>query len=307
LWDTVLPKTKISVGDFPARVVAEAVQLRERPEDALVQVVGHRVHWDADRRLWYCDIELDPGATYMPFVRLALVRYQPNALTGAKISKVVLAEFSQVLPRRAAVLDRQGANVSITLWGSAPQSGPMSFPMESEFAGISFMPGTHETGRNRVELVLQTRDPAIDSDLAWSDAGTVSTAVIGATDDSSGGAVVNPGGIFARPIAAAADGRTVPLRAGGAVTLSNAVDVTAGRAVNDRLSDRDLRIPTVIDPPIWTAAGTLPNAGGKPARLVLREFERYYTDRTVPENRGGTVFHRRVIEERLVYAAVFDV
>ena len=26
-----------------------------------------------------------------------------------------------------------------------------------------------ETGRNKVELVLQTRDPAIDSDLAWRD------------------------------------------------------------------------------------------------------------------------------------------
>jgi hypothetical protein len=307
LWDTALPKTKISVSDFSARVVGEAVKLQERPDDAFVQVVGHRVHWDADRRLWYCDIELDPGATYMPFVRLALVRYQPNALPGAKISKVVLAEFSQVLPRRAAVLDRQGGNVTVKLWGSAPHFGPMKFPMESEFIDISFIQGTHETGRNRVELVLQTRDPAIDSDLAWSDAGTVSTAVIGATDDSSGGAVVNPGGIFAQPVAAAANGRTVPLRAGGAITLANAVELTAGSAVRDRLSDSILTIPTVIDPPIWTAAGALPNAGGKPARLVLREFERYYTDRTVPENRGGAVHHRRVIEERLVYAAVFDV
>jgi hypothetical protein len=212
-----------------------------------------------------------------------------------------------VLPRRGAILDRQGANVSITLWGSAPHFGPMNFPMESEFLDISFIQGTHETGRNRVELVLQTRDPAIDSDLAWTDAGTVSTAVIGATDDSSGGAVVNPGGIFAQPVAAVADGRTVPLRAGGAVTLANAVELTAGSAVSDRLSDGILTIPTVIDPPIWTVAGTLPNAGGKPARLILREFERYYTDRTVAENKGGAVHRRRVIEERLVYAAIFDV
>ena len=63
LWDTELPKTKISASDFSARVISEAVQLQERPDDASVQVVGHRVHWDADRRLWYCDIELDPGAT----------------------------------------------------------------------------------------------------------------------------------------------------------------------------------------------------------------------------------------------------
>jgi hypothetical protein len=307
LWDTDLPKTKISASDFSARVISEAVQLQERPDDAPVQVVGHRVHWDADRHLWYCDIELDPGATYMPFVRLALVRYQPNALPAAKISKVVLAEFAQVLPRRAAVLDQQGDNVTVKLWGSVPHFGPMKFPMDSEFVGISFIQGTHETGRNRVELVLQTRDPAINSDLAWSDAGTVSTAVLGATDGSSSGAVVNPGGIFAQSVTAAPDGRTVPLRAGGAVTLANAVELTAGSAVSDRLSDSILTIPNVIDPPIWTAAAALPNAGGKPARLVLREFERYYTDRTVPENRGGTLHRRRVIEERLVYAAVFDV
>ena len=183
----------------------------------------------------------------------------------------------------------------------------MKFPMESEFIDISFIQGTHETGRNRVELVLQTRDPAIDSDLAWSDAGTVSTAVIGATEDSGGNAVVNPGGIFAQPVTPAAVGRTVALRAGAAVTLANAVELTVGGAVRDRLSDSIITIPTVIDPPIWTATGTLPNTGGKPARLVLREFERYYTDRTVAENRGGTVHRRRVIEERLVYAAVFDV
>jgi hypothetical protein len=306
LWDTTLPKTRVQVSDFSARVVNESVKLQERPDDSFVEVVGHRVHWDAGRRLWYCDLELDPGSTYMPFVRLALVRYQPNALPGAKISKVALAEFSQVLPRRAAVLDRQAGAVSIKLWGTAPHFGPMKFPIDSEFADISFIPGTHETGRNRVELVLQTRDPAIDSDLAWSDAGTVTTAVIGNVDDSSGGAVVNPGGIFAQPATAASERRTVPLRAGGAVTLANAVELAAGSTVSDRLSDSIL-IPTVIDPPIWTATGALPNAGGKPARLVLREFERYYTDRTVPENRGGAVRRRRVIEERLVYAAVFEI
>ncbi len=38
----------------------------------------------------------------MPFVRLALVRYQPNALAAAQLSTVVLADFAQLLPRRRA-------------------------------------------------------------------------------------------------------------------------------------------------------------------------------------------------------------
>jgi len=38
----------------------------------------------------------------------------------------------------------------------------------------------------------------------------------------------------------------------------------------------------------------------------VREYERYYTDSTVPEQRAGAVRQRRVVEERLVYSAVFD-
>jgi len=50
----------------------------------------------------------------------------------------------------------------------------------------------------------------------------------------------------------------------------------------------------------------LMEVGGKPARLVVREYERYYTDRTIPEVRGGVTHKRRVVEERLVYTAFFN-
>ena len=39
---------------------------------------------------------------------------------------------------------------------------------------------------------------------------------------------------------------------------------------------------------------------------MIREFEQFYSDRTVPERKGSAVHRRRVIEERLVYSAVFD-
>jgi hypothetical protein len=48
----------------------------------------------------------------------------------------------------------------------------MKWSADGEYLDISFIPpfGTEgETGRNKVEVVLQTRDPAIDSDLAWQD------------------------------------------------------------------------------------------------------------------------------------------
>ena len=51
-----------------------------------------------------------------------------------------------------------------------------------------------------------------------------------------------------------------------------------------------------------------PETGQKVFALVLREFERYYTDRTVPAgpNIQGKGQRRRVIEERLVYSEFFD-
>ena len=58
--------------------------------------------YDADRQLWYCDIELDPGVAYFPFIRLALARYQPKSLPDAHLSRVVLADtrsWCRIAPR----------------------------------------------------------------------------------------------------------------------------------------------------------------------------------------------------------------
>ena len=62
--------------------------------------VGHQVSYDDthNRRLWYCDIEMDMGEAYFPFVRLALARYQPQSVPGAHLSRVVLVDFVQLMP-----------------------------------------------------------------------------------------------------------------------------------------------------------------------------------------------------------------
>lgn len=293
VWSAALPKTRAGAADFPARVHVENARLLERPNDPEVTVVGHRVRWDTERHLWFCDIELDPGATYMPFVRLALARLQPHALQGAKISKVFLAEFAQVLPRRRATLTQQGAVVSATLHGPAPIAGPTRFPIDSEYQDVSFIPGPHESGLNRAELVLQTRDPEIDSDLAWRDEKVLADAPLG------------PGGI---PIAgswrAAFAGAPNPDSPGPAVAASAARPAaTAARGVAATAVGSS--VFAALDPVIWSGSATLPPDVDRPARLMLREFERYYTDDTIPEAREGRIRRRRVIEERLVYAAIF--
>src|SRR5438034_1436801 len=69
-------------------------------------VAGHAVGYDAERRLWYADLEMNAGASYFPFVRLALARYQPHSVDNAHLSRVVLADFVQLTANRSATLTR---------------------------------------------------------------------------------------------------------------------------------------------------------------------------------------------------------
>ena len=165
-WASDKSKPNAKVSDFPRCVKSEEVKLQEASDLSIdkVTIVGHRVHFDYEKKLWYCDIEINLPI-YMPFVRLALVRYQPNALETAKISKVVLTDFAQVLPTRSVSVIKTVKTLEVTLFGTNADSGPM----------FRDKPNIPESGssdmycRNRVELVLQTRDPLIDSDLAWTD------------------------------------------------------------------------------------------------------------------------------------------
>lgn len=70
------------------------------PAEAKVDIAPHDVFYDEERQLWYCDIEVTWGAAYFPFIRLALARYQPEALQSAHLSNVVLADFMPLVPDR---------------------------------------------------------------------------------------------------------------------------------------------------------------------------------------------------------------
>ena len=105
------------ISQFPLRTgVRGGLSLAETPR-AKVTVVAHTPRFDPDRRLWYCDIELDAGAAYQPFVRLALCRYQANSIDEHHISKVVLADFAQLLPRRVATVRPRARGLSVSLSG----------------------------------------------------------------------------------------------------------------------------------------------------------------------------------------------
>jgi hypothetical protein len=118
-------------------------------------VAGHKVHYAKSRQLWYCDIEMDMGDAYFPFVRLALARYQPDSLPNAHLSRLVLADFAQLLPDRS---------VSITFDPLDPTT------LQLAVAGITavsrrtlFDPGTPAT---TMTVTLQTQAPG-GGNVAW--------------------------------------------------------------------------------------------------------------------------------------------
>ncbi len=105
--------------------------------------VGHEVSYDDahGRRLWYCDIEMDTGEAYFPFVRLALARYQSQSLPNAHLSRVVLADFMQLAPDRAASItfdpiDATSAQLALNgLTYTGPGTATMTATLEMQVPG----------------------------------------------------------------------------------------------------------------------------------------------------------------------------
>ena len=159
-----------------ADIVETGIELGEvlsNGNPRLVDVSGYKVEFDDVRKLWYCDITVDTttvnqqrSATYSPFVRLALVRYQPHALKKAKVSRVVLADFTQLTPERAVTITTdpyQPGEISVVISGPAP-TGPK--PRSYGNPG----PTNPVDKPLQVTVTLQERDTSLQSDLAWNDA-----------------------------------------------------------------------------------------------------------------------------------------
>lgn len=89
---------------FPRAVASAAGLSGPDAPGVTVGVAGHAVGFDETRDLWYCDVEVDVGAAYMPFVRLALARWQPAAVAGEQLSSAVLADYVQLTPERAVTV-----------------------------------------------------------------------------------------------------------------------------------------------------------------------------------------------------------
>jgi hypothetical protein len=134
IWQAGNPHPLPTLAHFPRAVAVETgLSIAER-EGVVLGVAGHEVGHDPERRLFYCDLDIDAGESYYPFIRLALARYQPKSVPHAELSRIVLAEFIQLAPGRMVWLARAPENpgrLAITVSG-AGYRGNASFPCASQ-------------------------------------------------------------------------------------------------------------------------------------------------------------------------------
>ncbi len=147
------PTQMLRTQDFPAAVATEENLTLDELPNARVAVAGHKVGYDPERQLWYCDIEISQGPMYFPFVRLALARYQPKSVQTAdadvKLSRVLRADFAQILPDRVTTLSASADRKSLTVTVSGPSQN------------------RSEAGGNQVEVSVESRRPGTEGDLGW--------------------------------------------------------------------------------------------------------------------------------------------
>jgi hypothetical protein len=171
--DALEQDTDVSLEESSAR--------NEEKKPGLVNVVGFKPEFDEGLKLWYADLTINTNTqTYMPFVRLALVRYQPHALADAKISRVVLADFAQLTPERSATVTadpHHPRSLQVVVSGIAPRGPQAMVSGEPRPLVVSSRP-------TQIQIRVQNRDPSLKSDLAWLDV-TPDVAQIKTSHDGS--------------------------------------------------------------------------------------------------------------------------
>lgn len=154
LWQAAQTKADLAPADFPAATATESDLTLEEAPGLRVSVAGHKVEYDPDRQLWYADIQINYGKAYYPFVRLALARYQPKSLVtdkgDCKLSRIVMAEFAQLAPHRAATLtfpDATTVDVTVT--------------------GPSYLASKTRQGFGDMYVAVEKQSQGDDPDLGW--------------------------------------------------------------------------------------------------------------------------------------------
>ncbi len=248
-----------------------------------VDVAPHDVFYDAARKLWYCDIEIDQGSSYWPFVRLALARYQPVSVGDARISEVVLADFMPLVADRW--LNVGGSSDAlvrkVTVYGFGPRDSSGRLEASRGLAMSIFNPFTGEvteltpaklTGKTVIEVWVEHLDPSLGEDFGWMRVNS------GATTQPHDDPLLTGNRFFA------------------------ATDVARAAALRKAARHSQILEEGIVDAltgflTLWDGTVRLPRQPS-PAdrfRLVVAEYEEYLVDDDAPYDRTPTTKGRRLV------------
>jgi hypothetical protein len=291
---SVAPHSVMHASAFAARVATYSFPLPESGRN--MDVAAHRVHYDFNRQLWYADLEIDAGQSYNPFVRLALVRVQPNSVSGCEMSKVMHSQYAQLLPNRELHLRHEPRNiVALQVFGTAPELGSASG--RGELRGRAGIPAAvadafgpllgYDLGRNRIEMVVQQQSSNLDTDLDWVDVPDIA-----------------PLSGEARP------GQIAPGNAlhGLAIEDKAASPVISSAFPADLFKTGLENLYRLRNDLLFTGRMIVPAPPeGARRRLMVREYERHFGDFNVTDSTPFGQVTRPGVAERLVFAREFYV
>ncbi len=255
----------------------------ERTRAAIVDVAPHDVYFDAERQLWYCDIEIDPGSAYFPFVRLALSRYQPTSVDGAHLSNVVLADIMALTADRWLNItpETDSRALRVAVFGVSYYESSAHYEAEHSRAVSLVDPLTGEVKtlqpakiaeRTVVEVWVERLTPEWGDDFGWQRVGDAIVAQRGPSP-----------------------GRPEPLTPVASLA-GHAATRIQGQASGD--SAVALQVTDVIRQwqTLWEGTVTLSDASADARhRLVIAEYEEYLVDDDQPYDRIPTAKGRRLV------------
>ena len=256
-----------------------------------VDVAPHDVFYDADRQLWYCDVQISPGAAYFPFIRLALARYQPASSPNSHLSNVVLSDIIALTADRwLNVTPAQGdRRVRVAVFGvsydessghheasNAPPA-PRVNPVTLE---VGLVPPARVAERTVVEVWLERLDQRWGEDFGWARVGDALVTQRVPAPDVAKKTAATIESVFGGPVALSAQLETKTLMS------------SADRA---RLSPAQIIDQIHVWQTLWEGDVTLPSPDSARHRLVIAEFEEYLVDDDRPYDRTPTQKGRRLV------------
>lgn len=250
----------------------------------LVDIAPHDVKFDADRELWYCDIEIKPKRSYYPFIRMALARYQPVSVEGAHLSNVVLADFMTLSADRWLTVN-SGNNPLVrtlsvhgnTYTSSSGHTESKSVPQAhfSITGSANIQSASPVSPKTIIEVWIERFDPALGEDFGW--------------HKEEDAVVTRAGPRRRRRLSEAAKARLVIERK-RARKLEAARDYE--KILKGSLVDKVLTAPT-----LWKGSIKLPEPPSLDTRfrLVIAEYEEFLTDDAKPYSGVPTTRDRRLV------------